>query len=266
MIAGMALLLMAGITGGLNPAWAGGRAGVSLFAWPGFGLMAGPDAALRKDLAGTGLHVDVVGLYWKGPEQWLQEFLTEYQNDEGESLCVSEFPSYISGFTTVDVRGVVGLGAVSLRAGVSNQVKRGIPDQVGEFLVETCHVSLEGPTITLASAPSIGLFFNAGPMEISTDLLVRVGVWADDPYKWGEEPNDEQWVRKGTDFSPLTVEVPVRFAAELGPVYVRAGLMAGVAFPTKNRKLMYEESPSSFSEEPGLEFAKEASVAVGITF
>jgi len=29
---------------------------------------------------------------------------------------------------------------------------------------------------------------------------------------------------------------------------------------------MYEESPSSFSEEPGLEFAKEASVAVGITF
>ena len=68
------------------------------------------------------------------------------------------------------------------------------------------------------------MLVNAGPIELTTDLVFRTAILASDPYKYSEEPVDAQWVRKGTDHVPSVLIIPLRAAVELGPAYVRAGI------------------------------------------
>jgi len=109
------------------------------------------------------------------------------------------------------------------------------------------------------------MLVNAGPIELTTDLVFRTAILASDPYKYSEEPVDAQWVRKGTDYIPSVLIIPLRAAVELGPAYVRAGIAGGVAFPTKNRKLIDEQNPED-KPQAILGIAGQLDVAAGVRF
>ncbi len=246
-------------------AWAGGRAGLAVNAYPPLGVQVGPDAAVRMDLPGAGLHIDIIGLYHIGPTTDFQEFLQEFTGVEADLPCFSEMPRFLEGYSTVDGRGVVGVGPVKVRVGVSTQIETGFSNGFMEHLINECAVATDGPTSSLSLGPSVGILVNAGPMELTTDLVFRAAILANDPYKYGDIPAEEQWVRKGTDYVPTVLLIPLRAAVELGPGYVRAGIAGGVAFPTKNRKLIDEQYPLD-PPQALLNVAGQLDVAAGIRF
>jgi hypothetical protein len=60
-----------------------------------------------------------------------------------------------------------------------------------------------------------------------------------------------------------SVELPVRVVAGLGPLYVRTGVTLGLDLPTKNSKLLHEESPDIY-DEPEAETRLQLNIGLGV--
>jgi hypothetical protein len=239
--------------------WTDTRAGIILNARPADGFAVGPDAALRVGVPGVDVHLDLAGLYARGPDDDLVGVIEMAAGED--SNCATELPNFWNGQTSLDARAALGIGPIHLRGGLSSQLQTGLPGDFSEHLADECQIAVEGPSHSLNLGPTAGVFFHLGPVEATVDLVYRQGALGTDPYKWLDEPDGGPL--KARDFVNPTLELPMRVVAGVGPLYVRSGVTLSLDLPTKNSKLLHEDSPDVY-DEPEAETHLQLNIGLGV--